>query len=80
MLFLCGLMSSNKLKELMEDDPGPRFINPPSYNKAQFCPAPQVPVHPLHRLNADLPEIPAEERSVDPAPAATAADADASAD
>jgi hypothetical protein len=63
--------------ELMEEEgPGPRVIRPrvirpPSYDKARFFPAPQVPIHPLHRLNAELPQVPADE-SVDPAPPAAA--------
>ena len=62
MIFLCGIMSPKKLTELVEDSPGPRVIAPPSYDKSQFCPVPQIPIHPLHRLNAELPEIPTEEQ------------------
>jgi hypothetical protein len=58
-------MSPKKLQGLMEDGPGPRVTPPPSYDKARFCPAPQIPIHPLHRLNAELPEIPPEEDGVD---------------
>jgi hypothetical protein len=72
MLCLCGIMSPKKLQEFMEDGPGPRIMPPPSYDKARFCPTPQVPIHPLHRLNAELPEIPAGEESVVLGPVAAA--------
>jgi hypothetical protein len=68
MLCVCGFMSPREFKKL-EDSAGealaPRAISPPSYDKARFCPVPRVPVHPLHQLNAELPEIPAEQSSVD---------------
>jgi hypothetical protein len=62
MIFLCGIMSPKKLTGLVDDGPGPRVTPPPSYDKLQFCPVPQIPIHPLHRLDAELPEIPTEEQ------------------
>lgn len=41
--------------------PPARIASPPPYDKSKFWPAPHNLVHPLHRIEKDLPPIPTKE-------------------